>query len=373
MPGMSALTVRFEVGEPRTEAIVRLYNAFYSNQDWLPAGTGVGMPLIKPKGIDDVPIVAATLWSESPEVTAADLLRLAHAMEGELQRVPGTRDIETIGGPDRVVHVVFDAQRLAGYGLALDDLRRALSSANASADAGRSVADDREILVQAGTFLTTPEEIADLVVGVRDGAPVFLRDVAEVREAGGPARTIRDLRHRKRSRQRRGRGALPRRHHRRVEEARRERGGRRGGGDRAVRAHAWHPLPRRRARHDHARLRRDRGDKARTLILQLSFATLSVTALVLLLSRLREAVVVGAVAVGDARAHVVRLLGLGLHAQPGLVVRADFLDRHSGRRRDRRGREHYRDMQQGGQSFRRRRPWMRWMKSAIRRFSRRSR
>ncbi len=181
-PGMAALTVRFEVGEPRTDAIVRLYNAFYSNQDWLPPNAGIGQPLIKPKGIDDVPIVAATLWSENPEISAADLLRIAHTMETELQRVPGTRDIETIGGPDRVVRVVFDPQRLAGYGLALDDLRRALSSANASVDAGSSVDRDREVLLKAGTFLTTPEEVADLVVGVRDSAPVFLRDVASVTE-----------------------------------------------------------------------------------------------------------------------------------------------------------------------------------------------
>ncbi|MCC7411977.1 MAG: efflux RND transporter permease subunit, partial [Gammaproteobacteria bacterium] len=179
-PGMSMLTVRFTVGTPRTEALVRLYNAFYSNQDWLPQGTGVGMPLIKPKGIDDVPIVAATLWSEDPAISALDLQRIAHAMETELQRVPGTRDIETLGGPDRVVRVRFDAQRLAGYGLSLDDLRRALGAANASVDAGSFVDRNREVEVQAGTFLMTPEEVADLVVGVREGSPVFLRDVAQV-------------------------------------------------------------------------------------------------------------------------------------------------------------------------------------------------
>ncbi len=180
-PGLAALTVRFKVGEPRTDAIVRLYNAFYSNQDWLPANVGVGPPLIKPKGIDDVPIVAGTLWSENPEIGAHDLLRIAHALEAELQRVPGTRDIETLGGPDRVVHVVLDPQRLAAYGLALDDLRRALSFANSSRDAGAIVDGNREILVQAGTFLMTPEEVSDLVVGVKDSAPVFLRDVAAVR------------------------------------------------------------------------------------------------------------------------------------------------------------------------------------------------
>ena len=132
-PGMAVLTVRFVVGTPRTDAIVRLYNAFYQHLDWMPAGVGVGPPLIKPKGIDDVPVVAATLWSEDPALGADDLLRVAHSMEAELQRVPGTRNIETIGGPDRVVRVTLDPQRLAGYGLAMDDLERALASANASA------------------------------------------------------------------------------------------------------------------------------------------------------------------------------------------------------------------------------------------------
>ncbi|MCG3143964.1 MAG: Multidrug resistance protein MdtC [Gammaproteobacteria bacterium] len=180
-PGMSVLTVRFEVGQPRTDAIVRLYNALYSNQDWMPPNTGVGAPLIQPKGIDDVPIVAATLWSEDPQIGAYDLTRVAHALEAELQRVPGTRDIETLGGPERVVHVLLDPQRLTGFGIAIDDLGRALGAANTSHDAGGIVADNREVLVQAGTFLTTPEEVAELVVGVRNGAPVFLRDVATVR------------------------------------------------------------------------------------------------------------------------------------------------------------------------------------------------
>ncbi len=180
-PGMSVLTVRFEVGQPRTDAIVRLYNALYSNQDWMPPNAGVGAPLIQPKGIDDVPIVAATLWSEDPQIGAYDLKLVAHALEAELQRVPGTRDIETLGGPERVVHVLLDPQRLAGFGIAIDDLGRALGAANTSHDAGGIVAGNREVLVQAGTFLTTPEEVAELVVGVRNGAPVFLRDVATVR------------------------------------------------------------------------------------------------------------------------------------------------------------------------------------------------
>ena len=179
-PGHSALTVQFEVGEPRDEAIVRLYNAVYSNQDWMPSNIGVLPALIKPRGIDDVPIVTGTLWSEDPAVGGHELRRVAHAIETELQRVPGTRDIDSIGGPDRVVSVRLDPERLAGFDIDFAELRAALASANASADAGSFASGNEDILVQAGTFLSRPEEVADLVVGSREGRPVFLRDVATV-------------------------------------------------------------------------------------------------------------------------------------------------------------------------------------------------
>ncbi len=183
-PGMSTLTVQFIVGEPRTEAIVRLYNAVYENLDWMPPDIGVGTPLVKPRGIDDVPIVAGTLWTDDPERGAYELSRIARAVETELQRVPGTRDIDTIGAPDRVVHVRLDPQRLAGYGIGLSDLRSALGATNISIDAGTVVRDNQAIQVQGGTFLTSPEEVGDLVVGMNDGSPVFLEDVAEI--AAGP-------------------------------------------------------------------------------------------------------------------------------------------------------------------------------------------
>lgn len=180
-PGMAVLTVRFYVGEPRTDAIVRLYNAFYANADWLPAHLGVGQPLIKPKGIDDVPIVTGTLWSRDDTVTSSELLAIARTLQTELQRVPGTRQIDVIGGADQVVGVQLDPQRLAAYGLTLADLRAALGGANASSTAGAIVREGEEILVQAGSFLLHADEVADLVVGLYRDAPVFLRDVAEVR------------------------------------------------------------------------------------------------------------------------------------------------------------------------------------------------
>ncbi len=180
-PGMAVLTVQFKVGEDRTQAIVRLYNAIYSKSDWLPQGLGVGQPIIKPKGIDDVPIVGLTLWTDDPKRGGYELQQVAHAIEAELKRVPGTRDIYTIGGPDQVVHVLLDPAALAGYDISLEDLRRALKVSNATRPSGSVVDDNREIPVQTGTFLTTPAEVRSLVVGVHNGQPVYLRDVATVR------------------------------------------------------------------------------------------------------------------------------------------------------------------------------------------------
>jgi len=181
-PGMSVLTVRYEVGQDNTQAILRLYNKIFSNQDWLPTSATVGPVIVKPKGIDDVPIVALTLWTEDPKKAGYDLQQVAHAIEAELKRVPGTRDIYTLGGPERVVHVLLDPQRMAGYGIALDSLKQALQAANTSNDAGNIVRGNQEIAVQAGEFLVSPEEIGDLVIGMHDKQPVYLRDVATLEQ-----------------------------------------------------------------------------------------------------------------------------------------------------------------------------------------------
>ncbi|QTR47350.1 efflux RND transporter permease subunit [Thiothrix litoralis] len=181
MPGMSVVTVQYKVGEDNTAALVRLYNKVASNQDWLPQKLGVGTPLIKPKGIDDVPIVALTLWTEDDKRGAYELNQVAHAIESELKRVPGSRDIYTIGGPQQVVHVLLDAEKLAGHGISLADLRNALQASNSARDAVSLVNNNEEIQVQAGTFLMDASEVGELMVGVFDGKPVFLSDVADVK------------------------------------------------------------------------------------------------------------------------------------------------------------------------------------------------
>ena len=181
MPGMAVLTVQYLVGEDRTDAIVRLYSKIMSNQDWLPGAIGAGLPIVKPKGIDDVPIVTVTLWAKDRDSGAFELGQVAHAIESELKRVPGTRDIYTIGAAEHVVAVELDPQALASRGMDPRDLRAALQAANVTRDNIGIVAHDQELLVQAGVFLSHADEIEDLVVGVHDGRPIFLRDVASVR------------------------------------------------------------------------------------------------------------------------------------------------------------------------------------------------
>jgi len=179
-PGMAVLTVQYEVGEDRTDAIVRLYSKIFSNQDWLAPGQGIGRPIIKPKGIDDVPIVTATLWSKNPDMGAHELGRIAHAIESELKRVPGTRNITTSGETTRIVSVVLDPVAMNGYQINLNQLRMSLQSGNHIRDNLKVVRDNLELMIQAGTFLSNAEEIKDLVVGQHGGKPVFLRDVARV-------------------------------------------------------------------------------------------------------------------------------------------------------------------------------------------------
>ena len=180
-PGVAILTVQFEVGEPRAEAIVRLYNAVYSNRDWRPPGLGVLEPIIKPKGIDDVPVLSLTLWTRDADRGAHELRQVAHAIEAEIQRVPGTRNVYTIGGPDDTVHVALDPQRLAGHGLTALALVQSLRAANVVLQAGDLVGSHGVAPVQAGEFLAHRDEVAELVVGLGGGEPVYLEDVADIR------------------------------------------------------------------------------------------------------------------------------------------------------------------------------------------------
>ena len=179
-PGQAMITVQYKVGVSRNDAVVRLHETILSHRDWLPPELEVGEPLVKPKGIDDVPIVAITLYAKDSAHGASDLERIAHAVEAELKRVPGTREVTTIGGPGREVRVELDPAKLAAHDLDVPAVRRMLQAANVAAPAGDLVRGNVSVRVDAGGFLATSRDVRDLVVAVHDGQPVYLSDVANV-------------------------------------------------------------------------------------------------------------------------------------------------------------------------------------------------
>ncbi|WP_082098280.1 efflux RND transporter permease subunit [Sulfuricella sp. T08] len=181
-PGMAVLTVQYKVGEDRTQALVRLYDTVQSHRDWVSPNLGVGEPIIKPVGIDDVPIVSLTLWTEDATRGAYELQQIAHAAEIELKRIKGTREVKTLGGSSRVVRVIMDAERMNAYRISAQDIRDALQVSNASQPSGTLVENNREVLVQTGTFLSSSADVKQLVVGVAEGRPVFMTDVARVED-----------------------------------------------------------------------------------------------------------------------------------------------------------------------------------------------
>ncbi len=190
-PGMAVLTVQYLVGQDRTQALVRLYDTIQANRDWVSPELGVGEPIIKPLGIDDVPIVTLTLWTRDPARGAYELEQAAHAAEIELKRIPGTREVTTVGGPGRAVRVLMDPERMAAYGISAQDLRDTLQVSNAAQPSGTLVSNNQEILVQTGTFLTGADDVKQLMVGVAQGRPVFMNDIATVvAGADQPARYV---------------------------------------------------------------------------------------------------------------------------------------------------------------------------------------
>ena len=179
-PGMALVTVQFKVGVPRTEAIVRVRDTLAANRDWVSPELGVLEPVIKPRGIDDVPVVALTLYSDDPSKGAYELERVAHAIESDLKRVPGTREVQTLGGPGRAVRVLLDADRMNASGVSALDVRNALQLASVALPPASIVRDNREIVVETGNYLESAAEVRSLVVGAVERRPVYLGDVAEV-------------------------------------------------------------------------------------------------------------------------------------------------------------------------------------------------
>jgi multidrug efflux pump subunit AcrB len=179
-PGGSMAVVRFFVGEDEEKAIVRLNQKIFANLDLVPPGASP--PLIKPRSIDDVPILALTLWSKRYDDYA--LRRLAAQLHDTVKQVDQVSAVATIGGQRRQVRVNLDEARLAGYSLSPDDVAGALNAANRRLSAGSFSSSNRQFILEAGSFLTCADDVRRVVVGVAAGRPVFLGDVASVQDGG---------------------------------------------------------------------------------------------------------------------------------------------------------------------------------------------
>ena len=173
-PGMSMLVVRFYVGTKEEDAIVKTYNKLYSNFDRIPQG--VSPPLIKVRSIDDVPILALTLWGKHYD--SYQLRQIAAELEHQLKQIDDVSETKIIGGLPRQVRVVLDTQRLAAYGMTAGAVAAQLQQANARSISGSFAQDNQEFQVEAGRFLGKADDLKQVVVGVYQGKPVYLRDVA---------------------------------------------------------------------------------------------------------------------------------------------------------------------------------------------------
>jgi multidrug efflux pump subunit AcrB len=178
-PGMGIITVRFLVGQPMEESLVKLYNKVMSNRTLLPSGAAE--PLVVPKSIDDVPILALTLWSERYD--HGTLRTLAREVADELKKSENSAETTITGGLSRQLRVTLDAPRLAGYGLSPLQVAAALQKGNVSLPSGSFSSGNKEMLVDTGGFLDSAEAVKRLVIGVYGGKPVYLSDVARVEDA----------------------------------------------------------------------------------------------------------------------------------------------------------------------------------------------
>jgi len=179
-PGASMTIVRFTVGEDEEKSIVRLNQKMFANFDLIPPGAS--QPLIKPRSIDDVPILALTLWSERYDHFM--LRRIAAQVHDEVKQVPDVSEVKIIGGRLRQVRVALDKARMAAFGIAPAALVPILQQSNQQLQSGRFSSGNREFLVETGGFVGSAEELGRVVVGVFNDRPVYLRDVASL--ADGP-------------------------------------------------------------------------------------------------------------------------------------------------------------------------------------------
>ncbi len=177
-PGISMAIVRFKVGESQEDSIIKLYNKLYSHFDLIPPEAS--KPIIKPRSIDDVPILALTFWSNRYD--SYTLRRVASEVDREIKSIDDVSETKVIGGERRQIRVLLNPTRMAGFGVAPASLIDTIGRTNQRLQVGEFAAANEEYDVEAGDFLRNADDVGSVVVGVSSGHPVYLRDVAEIRD-----------------------------------------------------------------------------------------------------------------------------------------------------------------------------------------------
>lgn len=177
-PGSSMLVIRFYVGQDIEDSIVKVYNKLYSNFDRIPPGAS--QPLIKPRSIDDVPILAVTFWGDGYD--SYQLRRLVAQVDDQVKSVSDVSETTVIGGLRRQVGVTLDVARLSGYGLSPGQVQQAVAAANTQYPTGHFPKGNYNFALQTGQFLESPEDVGKVVIGVADGAPISLEEVASIED-----------------------------------------------------------------------------------------------------------------------------------------------------------------------------------------------
>lgn len=182
-PGSCLAIVRFRVGEKEEDAIVRLNQKMFANFDLIPPGAS--QPLIKPRSIDDVPILALTLWSKRYD--HYELRQIAAQLHDQIKEVSDVSEVKLIGGQKRQIRVVLDEARMAAHKIAPAAIIPKLTQANQELESGSFASNNKEFLVETGSFLQNPDEVGAVVVGVFNNRPVYLRDVAKIQDGAEEA------------------------------------------------------------------------------------------------------------------------------------------------------------------------------------------
>ena len=186
--GLSMVTVRFEVGEQMEPSLVKLYDKLQSHMDVIPKG--VMPPLVKPKSIDDVPVVTVTM--SSSRLDLVQLRKLGLDVQQRFKALPNTGQSFVTGGSLEQVRIELDPSKLASHQITIGQVARAISAANQRMPAGDVVDGNRWFSVHTGAFLKNAEEIGELVVAVAQNRPVFLRDIATLHHGEAEAKLIVD-------------------------------------------------------------------------------------------------------------------------------------------------------------------------------------